>query len=193
MKHIFDGIDVNTSGRFKNGATLGGGIAFGNTVTDNCGIAVDSPQDLRYCRTVYGWSHDVQLKVNGTYPLPLGLRTSFVFQNVPGFPILADYSVTSAAAFPSLGRNFSSGARGTSNMALVEPYTMFEHRTNVLDLRFSRRMGFGRTGVTANADLSNTLNANTPQYVNGTYGPDWLKVTNALSARVVRFGVQVEF
>jgi hypothetical protein len=42
-------------------------------------------------------------------------------------------------------------------------------------------------------DLANLLNANTPQYVNPQYGPQWLNVTNALSARVVRLGVQVGF
>jgi len=79
MKRVFNGVDLNVSGRFGNDATLGGGVAFGNTLIDNCGIAVDSPQDLRFCRTSYGWSDDVQVKINGTYPLPLacGPATSF--------------------------------------------------------------------------------------------------------------------
>ncbi|OFW00743.1 MAG: hypothetical protein A3I61_19485 [Acidobacteria bacterium RIFCSPLOWO2_02_FULL_68_18] len=193
MKRIFDGIDLNVSGRFGDGATVGGGIAFGNTVTDNCGIAVDSPQDRRYCRTVYGWSDDVQFKINGTYPLPWDLRVSYVFQSVAGFPVLGSYVVTSALAAPSLGRNFSAGAQGTSDVALVEPYTMFDDRTNMLDLRFSKRVRVRRTSITGNVDLSNVFNANTPQYLNTQYGPQWLNVTNALSARVVRLGVQVGF
>jgi len=193
MKRIFNGIDVNTSGRFGNGATLGGGIAFGNTMTDNCGIAVDSPQDLRFCRSVYGWSEDVQFKINGTHPLPWNFRASYVFQSVSGFPVLANYVVSSAVAAPSLGRNFSAGARGTSDVALVEPNSMFDERTNILDLRFSKRVRLGRTNITTNIDLSNALNANTPQYLNTQYGPQWLNVTNALSARVVRLGVQIGF
>ena len=193
MTRIFNGIDVNMSGRFGNDATLAGGIAFGNTLADNCGIAVDSPQDLRFCRTAYGWSDDVQVKINGTYPLPWGLRTSYVFQSVPGFPILANYVVTSALAAPSLGRNFSAGASGTSDVALVEPNTAFDNRTNMLDLRFSKRFRLRRTSITGNVDLSNVFNANTPQYLNTQYAPEWLNVTNALSTRVVRLGVQIGF
>jgi len=193
MTRVFNGVDVNMSGRFGNDATLAGGVAFGSTLTDNCGIAVDSPQDLRFCRTSYGWSDDVQFKINGTYPLPWGMRASYVFQSVPGFPILANYVVTSALAAPSLGRNFSAGASGTSDVALVEPNTMFDDRTNMLDLRFSKRVRLRRTNITGNVDLSNVFNANTPQYLNTQYGPEWLNVTNALSARVVRFGVQIGF
>jgi len=193
MTRVFNGVDLNVSGRFGNDATLGGGVAFGNTLIDNCGIAVDSPQDLRFCRTSYGWSDDVQVKINGTYPLPLGLRASYVFQSVSGFPILANYVVTSALAAPSLGRNFSAGASGTSDVALVEPNTMFDDRTNMLDVRFSKRLRLRRTTITGNVDLSNIFNANTPQYLNTQYGHEWLNVTNALSARVVRFGVQIGF
>jgi len=70
---------------------------------------------------------------------------------------------------------------------------MFEERTQMLDLRFSRRFNVGRANITGNLDLSNVFNANTPQYVNPQYGPEWQKVTNAMSARVVRLGVQVGF
>ena len=91
-----------------------------------------------------------------------------------------------AVAAPSLGRNFSAGARGTADVALVEPNSMFDHRTNILDLRLSKRLRLGKTSITANVDLSNALNANTPQYLNTQYGPQWLNVTDALSARVVR-------
>ena len=193
MERVFNGVDVNLSGRFDNGATLGGGIAFGNTAIDNCGIAVDTPQALRFCRTEFAFTDDVQLKINGSYPLPWNLRAAYVFQSVPGFPISAAYVVTSALAAPSLGRSFSAGARGTSTVELVEPYTLFEDRSNLLDLRFSRRFAVGRTTITGNVDLSNVFNANTPQQVNPQYGPQWLKVTNALSARVVRLGVQLGF
>lgn len=193
MVQLFNGVDVNLSGRFDNGASLNGGLAFGNNETDNCGIAVDSPQALRFCRTVFSWSEDVQFKINGSYPLPWSLRTSFVYQNIPGFPIDALHTVTSAMAAPSLRRNFSAGGNATSEIALLERNEMFEERTQIIDLRFSRRVTFGRTNITGNVDISNLLNANTPQYVNPQYGPQWLKVNNAMSARVFRLGVQVGF
>jgi hypothetical protein len=205
MTRVFDGIDINTSGRFANGATLGGGVAFGNTVIDDCGAAVDNPAQgrilpstmpspiLRFCREVFGWTDDVQFKINGSYPLPWDLRTSFVFQSVPGFPLAATYVLTSATAAESLGRGLSGGANATVEVELIEPNTAFEGRTNMLDLRFSRRFTMGRTNITGNLDLANVFNANTPQHVNTQYGAQWLRVTNALSARLVRFGVQVGF
>ncbi|MBI3050175.1 MAG: TonB-dependent receptor [Acidobacteria bacterium] len=199
-KRVFDGIDLNMSGRFANGAMLGGGIALGNTVIDDCGAAVDNPAQgvvgsttLRFCRETFSWSDDVQFKINGAYPLPWNLRTSFVFQSVPGFPISATYVVTSAIAAPSLGRGLSAGANATVEVELIEPNTVFEDRTNMLDLRFSRRFTAGRTNITGNLDLANVFNANTPQHLNTQYGPQWLRVTNAMSARLVRFGVQVGF
>jgi hypothetical protein len=200
MKRVFNGVDINMSGRFDNGATLGGGIAFGNTVIDDCGAAIDNPaQGLvgsttqRFCREVFPWSEDAQLKVNGSYPLPLNFRASFVFQSVPGFPVTAAYVVPNSLIAPSLGRNLSAGANATVEIELVEPKTLFEDRSNLLDLRFSRRFPVGRTTITGNLDLANVFNANTPQQINPQYGPQWLKVTNALSARVVRLGVQVGF
>jgi hypothetical protein len=96
-------------------------------------------------------------------------------------------------AAPSLGRNFSAGANATVEVELIEPNTEYEERTNMLDLRVSRRFRVGGTSITGHVDLSNLFNANTPQYVNPQYGPQWLNVTNAMSARVVRLGVQVGF
>ncbi len=193
MVQVFNGVDVNMSGRFDNGAAINGGIAFGNNETDTCGIAVDSPQAQRFCRTVFSWSEDVQLKINGSYPLPWNLRTSVVYQNIPGFPIDALHTVTSAMAAPSLRRNFSAGATATSEIPLLEGNSMFEKRTQIVDLRVARRFPVGGTTITGNLDISNLFNANTPQYVNPQYGPQWLRVTNAMSARVFRLGVQVGF
>jgi hypothetical protein len=199
-RRVFNGIDVNVSGRFGNGGTIGGGIAFGDTDIDDCGAAVDNPAQglsgivpLRFCRSLYGWSEDVQFKINGSYLLPWDLRVSYVFQSLPGFPISAVYVVTSAMAAPSLGRNFSAGANATVEVELIEPNTEYEERTNILDLRFSRRFRVGGTSINGLVDVSNALNANTPQYVNPQYGPQWLNVTNAMSARVVRLGVQIGF
>ena len=116
-----------------------------------------------------------------------------MLQSLPGVPISAVQTVTSAMAKPSLGRDMSAGANATVEVELLEPYTQFEDRTNMLDLRFSKRFRIGRTSITGNVDVSNVFNANTPQYVNPQYGPQWPNVTNAMSARVVRLGVQVGF
>jgi hypothetical protein len=190
---VFNGIDANVNTRW-NRLTLSGGIASGNTVVDDCGAAVDSPQALRFCRQTFVWGDDLQVKVNGSYSFPLGISASVVYQNVPGFPVTATHVVSNAAIVPSLGRNLSAGARGTASVELIEPNTMFEDRTSNLDLRMAKRFQImGAPSATVNLDIYNVMNANTPQHVNTAYGPQWLRVLNVMSGRLVRFGVQVDF
>ena len=165
----------------------------GQTVNDTCGIAVDSPQAQRFCRTTLGWSEDVQFKIHGAYPLPWNLQTSANFQSLPGIPITASYVATGAEIAQSLGRNSSAGARATSTVELIEPSTVFEKRMALLDLRFSRRFRFGRTTTTGNFDVYNVLNASPVTGINLQYGPQWLNALGVASGRLLRFGVQIDF
>src|SRR5207253_8609673 len=174
-------------------ATVSGGMAFGSTVIDNCGTAVDTPQDLRFCRNDLGWSEDIQLKVHGSYELPWNLQTSATLQSLPGVPITANYVASGAEIAKGLSRTPSAGATATANIALIEPNTMFEKRPMLTDLRFSRR--FKLAGVTAvgNLDIYNLFNAAPVTSVNSQYGSAWLNVLDVTSARLVKFGMQLDF
>ncbi len=190
---VFDGIDVNMNARLGDKGKIGGGLALGNTVVDDCGAAVDSPEGLRFCRNIRSWSTDVQLKINGTYMFPKNVLGSVVFQTVPGVPITASYVATNAEITPTLGRNLSAGANGTTTIQLIEPNTLFEDRTTTMDLRLSKRVKTSRLTANLNLDLYNALNASTPQAINTQFGPQWLNVLNVMSGRLLRFGVQIEF
>jgi hypothetical protein len=193
MKLMFNGIDVNMTGRLGDRGYLAGGFAIGNTLVDNCGVAVDSPQALRFCSNTFGYADDIQFKLNGSYSLPWDLQAAFVFQSLPGAPVGANYLVTNAMASSTLGRNFAEGKKGSDSIALFNANTMFEERTNNLDLRASKRISVGGVTFTGNLDIANALNANTVQNVISQYGSRWLDVTNALSARMFRLGLQVGF
>src|SRR6185503_3700015 len=99
----FLGASLNT--RFGPGIRLAGGIDSGRTVNDVC-FNVDSPGAVaaslpgasatpvphtptttdgrRTCRAVTPFGANTQLKLNGSYPLPMDFLVSATFQNLPG-------------------------------------------------------------------------------------------------------------
>lgn len=126
------------------------------------------------------------------YPLPLGFRTSAIYQNVSGIAILASHSVTTAEVARSLGRPLSGGARSVT-IDLVAPNTMFEPRLQQLDLRFSRIFGLPKGRVAVNFDLYNVGNANAVLVQNGRFGPVWRNAIQVMPGRLMKFGAQYEF
>ncbi len=199
---VYNGFDVNVNARFAGGALLSGGVATGRTVTNNC-FVVNSPQELRYCEVATPWSQ-FQSKVNLVYPLPFwDIRTSLVYQNMPGLAIAANgYVVPNAQIAGSLGRNLGS-CRGqvpcTGNVSLsslFEPNTQFEERLAQLDLRFSKIVRLGKGRMTANFDIYNLTNSNTILSRNNTYSPTssaWGTPASVLAARLFKFGAQFDF
>jgi hypothetical protein len=74
-----------------------------------------------------------------------------------------------------------------------------ERRTQV-DFRLAKLFRVQRVRMEAQVDLYNALNGNTPIVLNGTYGAvgatpsaSWLTPQVILPARLVKFGVQVNF
>jgi hypothetical protein len=70
---------------------------------------------------------------------------------------------------------------------------MFNERLYQVDMRFGRAFTTGPLRTKFMVDLYNALNANTILQQNNTYGPAWLRPTYILPARLVKFGVQVDF
>src|SRR5262249_32996386 len=101
---------VKWDGRMKN-AQVGGGIDAGRTTQDSCAV-IDSPQQLLNCRVVTPLTANLQVKLFGSYNLPVGFIVSATFLNVAGPQILASYTATNAQILPSLGRNL--GACGAA-------------------------------------------------------------------------------
>jgi hypothetical protein len=198
---IYNGVDFTLSARFGRGGQFSGGFSIGRTTDDNC-VVVDSPQAARegYCKTAPTLGGSTQAKFLAVYPLPWGVRTSIVYQDVPGIQRTASYVASNAEIATSLGRNLGScrGAttcNATVTLELLPANTYYEDRLRQVDLRFSKVFAFGRMRVTGNFDINNLFNASdvlnlvTRWANNGT----WLDARQILGGRLAKMGVQVDF
>ena len=112
---VYNGVDLRLNTRFADGGVFQGGLSVGRTVEDSC-VTVDQPQngDTGYgitvggttpgfCRVTRPWAAATQLKFMVVYPLPWGLQTSAVYQNIQGMPINTSTFAVNAEIAPSLG------------------------------------------------------------------------------------------
>jgi hypothetical protein len=195
----YNGVDFNINARLPRGVLLGGGVNIGNAVstglafttssTSRC-FVVDSPQELYQCDQPVPYK--ARFKMFGIYPLPWDLLASANFQTVPGAPLAATYNAPTAAIAPSLGRNLSGSVR-TTPVELIRPFSQFDDRINQLDVRLTKVFRVGRFKIEGNFDIYNALNASPVLQSNLIYGPTWLAPQDILDARLLKFGVELEF
>ena len=191
--NTYNGVEANVRARFGRGGVLQGGVSTAKTVADNC-FTVDLPSRPDYCRTVSTWSHEAQLKLFGNYPLPWwGLQVSGTFQSLPGPTVAANQRYTSAQIAPSLGRPLSAGATGTVSIAVLAPNTLYEPRFSQTDLRVTKMIRIQKLRAQAQFDAYNVFNSSAVLGVNGTYGATWRQPSTILGARLLKFGVQLDW
>jgi hypothetical protein len=209
MVEKYNGVDVSMNARFGRGGLITGGVSFGQQVTDNCfqndrpdlvaqNYVAGTPRTDAYCNITPPWSAGTQYKLNGNYPLPWDIETSFTFQNLPGQNLLANQSVPNASIAPSLGRNLSAcpaagTCTATATVALIEPGTVFLDRMTQFDLRLTKLVRVNNARIKGIVDLYNLFNANTVLGVNNTYGAAWQRPTAILGGRLFKLGAQFEF
>ncbi len=209
----YDGVDLALNARFGRGGLLTGGLNTGRTASDNCAVVQNNPQigllvgggaasltERAFCHVVLPWSAQTQVKLAGNYPLPWwGLQVSGTYQNLPGIPILANYVATNAEIAPSLGRNLAScptaagPCTATATIALIAPNTLFEDRFGQFDIRLAKTLRLGRARLQGQLDVYNLFNASSVLAQSFAYGANWLRPSGVLSARLVKFGAQVDF
>jgi hypothetical protein len=198
---VYNGVDVGINARFGRGGLLAGGVNTGQTVTNNC-YTVDSPQQQsqsQFCKATVPWAGQTQVKFSGAYPLPWDAQVSAVFQNLPGFPLLASRPFTNGEIAPSLGRNLAACPTATGpctatvSVSLLEPHTRREDRLTQLDVRLTKRIRVGGVRVQGMLDIYNLLNGSTVLIVNTNYGGQWLRPTEVLPARLFKVGAQLDF
>jgi hypothetical protein len=138
-----------------------------------------------------------RIKVNGSYPIPWDFRVAAVFQSVPGATIGATTAFSTTAIAPSLGRPLSGGTR-TATIDMLQPLTNFGPRVNQLDVRLTRTFKLGgNRRIQGNFDIYNITNSSTVvSYIN-TYALSgtnrWRQPAQILDARLLKFGVQIDF
>jgi hypothetical protein len=153
-----------------------------------------TPTAPTYCHVVTPFKAQTQVKVYGSYPLPLGFMVSGVVQNLSGPAILATYTASNAQVAPSLGRNLSSGPNGTVTIPLIAPQTMWAPRRTQLDLRLTKLFAIGpKLRLDAHVDLYNVANTSSTVSVISTYGPLWTQPSAILDGRLIQFGGRLSF
>jgi hypothetical protein len=208
--NLYQGFDINLDARFRSGAFLRGGISATSRTLDQCNLLkVDSPNNETYadgtqgCHREYGYRPDA--KISGSYTLPFDIQFGGTYQFSRGIQtggagpsILASWTMTNAllAANSTLGRNLA----GTSSktVALIrEGLEYGKNNLHQLDLTVSKRVRVGRYRVRGNFDIYNVLNSSWPYTVSTTFSnastSTWLRPTNVLQSRFVKFGATFDF
>lgn len=137
------------------------------------------------------------MKVLGSYTLPYELQVSGTLQSIPGPALQANWSISSAIANAGptpLGRNLSAG---TANVTLMEPNTVFGGRLNQVDMRFARVFRRNKYRFQGMVDIYNLFNRSAVLAYNTTFSTaptsEWLRPTDVLQGRLVKFGGQFTF
>jgi hypothetical protein len=213
QEDVFDGIDVSTSVRLPKGLVVQGGLSAGRERTNNCYAVNDlsllsfntgtvftagTPRLESFCDTRPPFQPNV--KALAVYPLPWwGLQTSATFQGLPGPQILATATIPNASIAPSLGRSLSAcpatgACTATVPVSLIAPGTQYGDRLTEVDFRISKtvKLAQGRR-IQGIVDIYNMFNGSAVITQNNSYGSAWLRPTQILQARLVKFGVQLDF
>jgi len=179
----YQGFDISMNVRWR-GAALNGGTSTGHTISVTCDV--QDPNNLPYCdQTQYEVPLRTLARVSGTYELPFGIRTSAVFQSVPGAFRQLTYVVT-RAVLPTL-------TQASVNARLNAPNTLFLDTVNQLDLSFSKSVRTSGIEVRPEVSVFNALNANPVLTQVNTFGPALGNVQAILAPRLLRLGLTIRF
>lgn len=200
-KETWNGVDVNLSLRLGRGAVLQGGTSTGRTSLDVCDLRAQLPELTVAAPYVVGptspncnipGKFQTQVKFLGTYAVPkVDVQVAATYRSLPGAAIVSNYVAGNPVVQPSLGRPLSGGAANVT-VNLVEPGTMFTKQTNLLDLRFSKILRFGKYRTSVNLDLANAFNSSGITAVNNLYAA-WQVPTGIHQARIAKLSAQFDF
>ena len=199
-KRTYNGFDLTLNGRGCGGATLGGGVNVGHTVSVICDVA--DPNALRFCdQTQFSIPLATTIKVNGSYPLPHGLRVSGVFQSADGFGPTAPTNTPPANPDSHdkltnfiVNRTIVPALTQTQvNVLLDAPGQRYMPRVTQLDLSVAKSVPVGAVVLTPQVDVFNALNANAVLTEVTTYGAALGNPVTILSPRLIRLQVKVRF
>jgi hypothetical protein len=205
----WQGVDFNVVARLRLGLTVQGGTSTGRRLSDACALKAAVPEQGQgptgsdntsiaggsvvnpYCRVAEPYR--TQFKGLATYTIPkVDIQVAGTWASTPGDSLAANYTVTSALAAPTLGRNLSSG---NVTVNLIAPNTIFAERRNNIDFRVAKILRYGRTRTQIGVDIYNVTNTDVVTGYNQTFvaGGTWLRPTGIQPARYARLSAQVDF
>jgi len=214
---VYQGFDLTMTARLKK-LYLTAGMNTGRTEIDYCGVVTENPQvvpvvattstagvaaftqprNQTFCDTVTPWSAQTQVKAAAVYSFPYEIQASASFQRYPGVTQAANMLANNALISPSLGRSLSAGANATTVIDIVPSQVQFEDSSKQTDFRFIKAVKLGGSRKLQGIfDIYNAFNARpvlsvTSRY-SGATGGAWLRPTNTLVGRLLKFAVQIDF
>ncbi len=188
---VYNGMDVSFNWRIRGGATVFGGTSTGRTLVSTC--QVEDQNALRFCNEGdYAVPFATQFKLSGTYPGPLGIRVSGSFQSQPGTERTINYQVT-----PTIASTITQGrivlTQAQVNVRLNEPGSAYNDRVNQLDMSLSRTFRGGHFNIRPELSMFNLLNVNPVLSQTNVFGAALGNALTVLPARLVRFGINMDF
>jgi len=206
----YNGVDFGFTARIKGG-NIYGGTSIGRQLTSSC--EVDDPNSQRFCDLrELDIPYQTQLKVAGSYPLPLGVQVSGSWQGYPGTvggtarqdsvydPALnripdaslnVNYVVTNAiirAANPA-----ATLTQASVTVPLLTPGTKYLERWNQVDLRLAKKFQIGKVKMQGQFDMFNVLNGSNILGSVEAFGSTLDRPTSILQGRLFAVGAQMNF
>ena len=191
---IYNGLELNVSARLPNGLQLTAGSSTGETVSDDCEIREKLPESDPldpYCHDSSG----VTTRVTGaaSYTIPrIDVLVSGTFQSSPGGELSANWAVPFSTIQAILGRPVS-GTGNNLTIDILRPGELRGERVNQIDFRIGKRLSYGRMRSTISLDVYNLLNPDTILGYTQTFGNNWLRPTQVMTARTAKFTIQHDF
>jgi hypothetical protein len=181
----YSGFELSFNARLPRGASLIAGWSADRTVNVTC--EQQDPNQLYNCdQTLFDIPFRSDLKVVGTYPVPLGVQLGAVFQSYAGVAAPVTWSVP-ATVFPN-GRRTQA-----VTVTISDPGSDYLDRWNQLDLSARRAFTFRRLRIDGSLDVFNALNGNVVLTKNLAYGTSLGMPQSILQPRLLRVSSTMRF
>ncbi|PYR49264.1 MAG: hypothetical protein DMF89_13470 [Acidobacteria bacterium] len=130
------------------------------------------------------------MKGFATYTWPAGVTLAATFQSIPGQPLAANVTYSSAQVEQSLGRPLSTAP--TVSVNVIPPGTVYGDRLNQLDVRLGKNFRVQRYRINASVDVYNVLNSDAVLNEKSAYLV-WRTPLSVVKPRFVKFSAQLDF
>jgi hypothetical protein len=186
LNTTYNGVEITAAKRFSQrwqllaGLTLGrnfGGVATGDLNDPN--------NSLNFPRGVEGTDSKYAFRLSGSYVAPYDLNLSGSFILNDGYPYQSTFNVT-RAFFPTL-------TRSSQTVRLTDRGDERLPDVAMVDFRISRTFRFGARRIMPMIEVFNLGNADTITGYNAAVGSAYLRPSEILSPRILRFGITMDF
>jgi len=181
----FNGIDLTLNKRFDGRWMLIAGLSLGRNIGDIYPTSSDQNNpNFTFRRGRFGNDVPVAAKVSGSYQLPYGVLVSGVFQHYTGFPEITTVVVGAATAtLTQVTQSLAVQPRASTRLPNVD----------LVDLTFKKSFRIQRARIQPTLDLFNIFNSNSIQARTTILGPAYLRASNIVLGRMVKFGVNIDY